>query len=121
MATFVDNGAFPHLAVRAASVRGSIVAGSTCGVPSVDDDHNLRSPDPCTGTGTAADLGLTPLADHGGLTATLLPLAGSPAVDAIPDGSTGLCQTGFFDQRFLPRPVGSACDIGATERQLTDA
>ena len=62
-------------------------------------------------TGIVAAPGLGPLADHGGPTWTMLPLAGSPAIDA--GGSTTLTA----DQRGLPRVVGAKVDIGAVEVQ----
>ncbi len=54
---------------------------------------------------------------NGGLTPTLLPLVGSPAIDA---GDNLVCAK--IDQRNLPRPVdklgqGLRCDIGAVEVQ----
>ena len=60
---------------------------------------------------------LGPLASHGGPTQTHLPLAASPAVDAVPPQE---CQDAegnplLIDQRLAPRPQGTACDIGATE------
>lgn len=64
-------------------------------------DHTL--------TGTEALL--APLAFYGGPTATMLPLPGSPLIDAA--GSTGF----VIDQRLLPRPIGAGPDIGAVEVQ----
>ena len=55
---------------------------------------------------------LGPLQNNGGLTPTMLPLPGSPAVDIIP-GSPLL----GTDQRGLPSLVGSAGDSGAVEVQ----
>lgn len=54
---------------------------------------------------------LGPLGDHGGPTQTLALLSGSPAIDA------GDCAGGTIsvDQRGRPRPVGTACDLGAYE------
>ena len=66
------------------------------------------------------DPGLGPLAENGGPTQTRLPQAGSPLVDAIPigscqaDGAAGITT----DQRGLPRPALSGCDIGAVEVQV---
>ena len=68
------------------------------------------------------------LANNGGPTPTLLPLTGSPLIDAIPAAA---CQSGSAagittDQRGLPRPgvgigTGPNCDIGAVELQGTPA
>jgi len=54
---------------------------------------------------------LGPLQDNGGPTFTHALLDGSPAIDHIP---TELCIVDN-DQRGIPRPQGSACDIGAYE------
>lgn len=58
-----------------------------------------------------ADPLLNALADNGGFTATMLPMAASPAIDA------GDCAGGqpATDQRGVARPLGPACDIGAVE------
>ncbi|MDZ7734368.1 MAG: choice-of-anchor Q domain-containing protein [Acidimicrobiia bacterium] len=64
-----------------------------------------------------ADPLLGPLADNGGPTPTHAPATGSPAIDAVPTGTSGLCDgTVTTDQRGVPRPVGSGCDIGALEQ-----
>jgi hypothetical protein len=60
---------------------------------------------------------LGPVSNNGGRTLTLLPLLGSPAIDA---GENAVCLP--LDQRGLPRPVdklytGPKCDIGAVELQ----
>ena len=73
-------------------------SGNTCGFTSPDD---LANTDPLLG----------PLADNGGLTFTQALLPDSPAIDAgSPD-----CPPPTTDQRGLPRPQGTACDIGAYE------
>jgi hypothetical protein len=60
---------------------------------------------------------LGPLADHGGPTLTHALLPDSSARDAanpaIPGSGAGACEP--FDQRGVPRPIGSRCDIGALE------
>ncbi len=61
------------------------------------------------GIATATPL-LGPLANYGGQTDTILPLPGSPAIDAA--GSSG-CPSA--DQRGVIRPLGLGCDIGAVE------
>ncbi|MGC3960617.1 MAG: choice-of-anchor Q domain-containing protein [Verrucomicrobiota bacterium] len=61
---------------------------------------------------------LGPLANNGGPTLTLLPLAGSPAIDAgVSSAAAGL----VIDQRGLARVSGSAADIGAVEVQIVVA
>jgi hypothetical protein len=73
----------------------------------------------------AGDANLGPLGANGGPTQTLLPQAGSPLVDAIPNGNCGDGNglAGFpitTDQRGLARPDHAAdnCDIGAVDVQL---
>ena len=85
------------------NLKNSIVTGNTGGDISgtlIDQGNNL----------VGIDALLGPLADYGGPTQTMALLPGSPAVDAISDGS---CSS--TDQRGLPR-VGN-CDIGSFESQ----
>ncbi len=88
-------------------------AAECAGLSPVSDGHNI-SRDASCGLAGAGDLESTnallgPLAGNGGPTATRLPQAASPAVNAA---SAGLA----FDQRGVPRPLGPAPDIGAVER-----
>ena len=97
---------------------GTIVAGSDsndCSDTVEESDHSLDTDGSCglshvgdISDGTA-DLG--PLQNNGGPTETRVPQSESDAIDA---GGNN-CPEG--DQRFLPRPVGAACDIGAVEVQ----
>ncbi|MDF3130950.1 choice-of-anchor Q domain-containing protein [Kiritimatiellaeota bacterium B1221] len=57
---------------------------------------------------------LAPLGDYGGPTQTMLPLPGSPAIDA-----GGAVDPGGSDQRGYARFVGGALDLGAVEYQGT--
>jgi hypothetical protein len=57
---------------------------------------------------------LAPLGNYGGLTQTMPPLHGSPAIDHGLDSVTNLFAT---DQRGYPRRSGSRVDIGAVEAQ----
>jgi hypothetical protein len=71
-------------------------------------NHSLSDTDPYLG----------PLANNGGPTETQAPALGSPVLDQIPVGTTEndfppLCPG--TDQRGVPRPQGSECDIGAVE------
>jgi predicted outer membrane repeat protein len=72
-----------------------------------DADCNLTVTGDRTNVTTA---NLSPLANHGGPTATYLPEPGSSLIGA---GSASGCP--LLDQRGLSRPAGSACDIGAVE------
>lgn len=60
---------------------------------------------------STTNLDLGPLQDNGGPTRTMLPGAGSTAIDAIP---LQACSESV-DQRGIARPQGAGCDIGAVE------
>ena len=112
------------------SVKNSILADneSDCRfrgtVPTALDfagKHNLDSDGTCPLDDTAVDLPSTapllgPLLSNGGTSPTLVPLVGSPVIDA---GDDGACEAD--DQRGAPRPLdgdgagGAVCDIGAVE------
>jgi hypothetical protein len=64
--------------------------------------------------------GLGPLANNGGPTQTHALLSGSPAIDAIPQGTNGCGTDIATDQRGVSRPQGSACDIGSFELEASD-
>jgi trimeric autotransporter adhesin len=79
----------------------------------------LAGPGDQVGTAQAPiDPKLGPLADNGGKTHTMGLYPGSPAIaHGSPGGDAGTaCEA--VDQRGMPRPVGSACDIGAFEGTL---
>ncbi|MGD0525157.1 MAG: choice-of-anchor Q domain-containing protein, partial [Polyangiaceae bacterium] len=103
------------------TLQNTLVAGNTHG--NVDGeaqcDHthtgagvNMENPldpsSPCTSAVVVADPLLGALQDNGGVTETMLPAAGSPAIGK----GTGCPPT---DQRGLPR--GSPCTLGAVEPQ----
>ena len=66
---------------------------------------------------TTGNPGLGPLGDNGGPTHTHALLSGSPALDAIPNGTNGCGSDYTSDQRGEPRPspAGGNCDIGSFE------
>ena len=87
------------------------------------EGYNLSSDDgegcltnTCDQINTNPKLG--PLANNGGPTLTMLPLFGSPAIDAGDDSVTNLMAT---DQRGFPRRSGAHVDIGAVEAQYAPA
>lgn len=84
---------------------GTITATSSILTPDTDTPilgtNNVRIDDPQ----------LADLADNGGLTSTMLPLTGSPAIDT---GDGSLIGAPAVDQRGFARPVGQI-DIGAVE------
>jgi len=113
-------------------LRDSILAGNSQAGPAPAPDCNggtvvslghslLGSNQNCAYSAGAGDIvnadpKLAPLADNGGATLTMLPLAGSPAIDA---GASALT----VDQRAAPRPAdvlgvpnaANGSDIGAAE------
>lgn len=119
---------------RPATIGNSIVANNTSGSrPNCSSwgftsmGHNVFGPltgcDPTTGDTTGdqnnvADPQLGALALNGGLTATMAPLATSPALEhgspAAPGSGDGACAA--LDQRQILRPLGESCDVGAVER-----
>jgi len=58
---------------------------------------------------------LGPLQNNGGPTMTMALAPGSPALGKIPAHGAGCPST---DQRGVPRPQGTACDVGAFELQV---
>jgi len=110
-------------------------SGPDCSGPLRSGGYNLLGTDGYSGTISLISCGLTdgqhgdrvgtlanpldprlaPLADNGGPTQTLLPLAGSPVLDAVASAACTL----DTDQRGVPRPDeasdNGACDIGAVE------
>ena len=86
----------------------------------VDGGYNFSDDESCgfvaatSNVKTPNDPVLGPLANNGGPTETLLPLTGSPLLDAIPPAACGAT----VDQRGVTRPQGTGCDIGAVEVEV---
>jgi hypothetical protein len=114
-----EAGKPPGAAVKltpSSTIADSIVAGNgeNCAAPIPSGGHNIDDGATCAFT-AAGDRQNTqpvlgPLGANGGLTPTLVPQAGSPAIDGGP--TFGCPRT---DQRGVLRPFGAACDIGAVE------
>ncbi|GEM_PF-755213 len=126
--TIADNGGRglfgPATAGHAATLANSILAnnaGGDCSGLLVSQGFNLvKAPGGCTLAGTdlqGVDPALGSLQENGGPTATRLPNAGSPAIDAgNPAGCTDEAGAALTtDQRGTARVVGGRCDIGAVE------
>jgi hypothetical protein len=110
-------GRYPQVGDVNATMHNTIVVGRRSCSSSVNSlGHNLDSETTCglsaAGDQSAVNPLLEPLDDYGGPTQTLALPPGSAAVDA---GDPAGCPAA--DQRGVPRPQGSACDIGAFELQ----
>jgi uncharacterized repeat protein (TIGR01451 family) len=112
------------------TLKNTVIADNTpqnCTVGVTDQGYNLDSGATC-GLNAATSLSsaaarLAPVGDYGGTTWTHALRHGSQAIDAIPGGESGCGSALPADQRGEPRPDGggTACDIGAFERQPDEA
>ena len=75
----------------------------TCGFSSANNSFSNRNPD------------LGSLADNGGPTKTIMPNPDSPVIDVTPPGTNGCGNPVDKDQRGIPRPQGTGCEIGSYE------
>ena len=123
-----------HATLRASIVADNTAAnggnpwniGKNCSGTLADGGFNLQWPtlNPsdandrrCAASVTFQPPQLGPLGANGGGTATMAPLVGSPAIDAVASG----CPPPATDQRGYARPYGPRCDAGAVEwRQAAD-
>lgn len=106
-----------------ASVLAAPAGGASCdlaaGVVVTSHGGNVASDDSCdvgAGAGDLADageVGLGPLGDHGGPTATMVPAGDSVLIDRT--DCAGAPVAVDRDQRGVTRPQGAACDSGAVE------
>jgi hypothetical protein len=87
--------------------------GGNCSSLITDGGHNLSfAGSGCPATFASGDPDLGSLQNNGGATKTISLQPGSAAINQIPSTGAGCPAT---DQRGVPRPSGSACDIGAYE------
>jgi len=113
------NGGSGTITLKNTLLAGNTTGGATdCAGTLNSQGHNLvQNTVGCTISGdltgniTGQTPNLGPLQDNGGPTETHALLAGSPAIDA----GSGDCPPPNSDQRDIPRPLGTACDIGAFE------
>jgi len=129
--TIVDNSSNDHTGgiisgvASGVTLQNTIIANNTAPLTPdasgdfVSLDYNLiEDPSGTTFTGstsnniTGGDPVLGPLADNGGNTWTHAVLTGSPALNYIPPASCPV----YNDQRNVPRPQQSLCEIGAYEK-----
>jgi predicted outer membrane repeat protein len=103
----IYNGIYMGVSVSV-QVSNSIVAGNIQSQGGGDIVGSVSASSTNNFVGGSPMLGA--LANNGGPTQTMLPLAGSPVIDA---GNDATCPA--TDQRGVRRPQGSHCDIGAVE------
>ncbi len=101
-------------------VRNSILssnAPANCSGTLTDNGNSISSDASCAfalpGSFNDTDPLLAPLGAYGGPTLTMALRPGSPAINS---GNAAFCLAA--DQRGVPRPQGSGCDIGAVEAAL---
>ena len=125
--TVVDNGADLDL-VGAGSVDlgGSVAEACTLTGTVTSGGYNRDEDGSCHASGEVTDLidagaVLESLDFNGGPTRSMVPVAASGLVDAIPTSTPTLCDgTIAADQRGEPSSSGAGCDRGAVERQPSD-
>jgi hypothetical protein len=106
----------------AATIVANSPSGTDCSGTTGDAGYNLDDDGSCgflvkndSQSGVNPDLG--PLQSNGGPTDTQAPATDSPVLEQVPlgtsEGAMTLCPG--TDQRGVPRPQGTECDIGAVE------
>jgi hypothetical protein len=123
----LSDNAYSSLSLNQCTVSGnSAAAGSAGGIFNDDADGELTSLNNSIISGNSpmdfvgsfsgspnlagGNARLAPLGNYGGPTQTMLPLPGSPAIDACTSGTSFAT-----DQRGYPRTLGLAPDLGAVE------
>jgi hypothetical protein len=122
--TFASNA--PGPAVTGVQLKSTILAhgasGTNCGAGVTSQGDNISDDGACftTPNGLNDRINTSPLlgalGNYGGPTQTYPLLRGSPAIDAVTHNT---CPPPSNDQRGVPRPASTACDIGAFEGFIT--
>jgi predicted outer membrane repeat protein len=107
----------PHGGPNCSDATGAPLTGIASAGYNLADDTSCGLNAATDRQAAGLDPGVGALANNGGPTQTLLPLTGSPLIDAI---AAAACQAGpaagvTTDQRGITRPQGVGCDIGAVE------
>jgi CSLREA domain-containing protein len=128
-ATGAGGGIFINDIVGTTTLKNTIVANNPNGRNCkrlgrmTDGGYNLEDGNSCGFSAAKNSLPSTnpklasSLADNGGPTKTIALFTGSPAINAIPQGTNGCGTTITTDQRGVSRPQGNRCDIGAFEKR----
>jgi hypothetical protein len=107
----------PDVRLNSGSITTSASGRNLVGVGDFNGANTVFPLGPLVGNASSpVDAVLAALGDYGGPTLSMLPLDGSPAIDAALGGS----YVPADDQRLLTRPQGSARDLGAVEVQPGD-
>lgn len=117
-----SNGGAAFFSFAAITISRSIVASNGCAgdAPTSAGDNLAWLANGCMPASQllndrVLDPLLQPVADNGGPTPTMMPGAGSPAIDEV---RINTCSG--VDQRGISRPQGPRCDIGAVEAPDAD-
>src|SRR5215216_5021280 len=89
----------------------------TDGGYNISDDLSFLFTDPTSKSNTDPQLDPDGLQSNGGPTKTIALLEGSPAIDHIPNATSGCGTIVKTDQRWVQRPQGERCDVGAFEKE----
>ncbi|MEO5560627.1 MAG: NHL repeat-containing protein [Dokdonella sp.] len=108
-----QGGGIQNNSAQAPLVINSIIAGNVG--PDLSGSGTIPAPG-SSGNIIGSNPQLGALASNGGPTWTMLPLPGSPAIDALT--CTNAPAT---DQRGIARPQGAQCDIGAVEATVAES
>jgi hypothetical protein len=100
----------------ATTISAPLGGGTNCDGFALDDTGSTAVTDTSCGTAASADPQLGALGINGGPTRTMLPAATSPLLDQVPSDACLARVTA--DQRGVTRPQGTACEIGAVEREV---
>jgi hypothetical protein len=120
-ATLVDNSAAESASLAGAiTIANSIIANyhgvDNCSEKLAVGSPNLEFPGESCGASLHANPQLGNLGKHGGHTENYTLRSGSPAIDVGDNAVCAQATVGNLDQRGQARPIGSACDLGAYER-----
>lgn len=105
-----DSGIFSDLDIRSTAIPPKQVLEGVNLISSNANSPFAAVPGFIGTTDDPVAVRLAPLGDYGGLTGSMPPLSGSPAIN-----NAGNTDPAGLDQRGLPRFVEGALDIGATE------
>ena len=124
--TFSENSgdAVSGEATLKSTILADSLSGQNCTGPIIDEGYNIEDGTSCgfsTSNNSKPDTDpklASGLANNGGPTQTIALMKGSPAINAIPQGTNGCGTEVTTDQRGVKRPQGNKCDVGAFEKKM---